>query len=186
MQAAIPRSQSGGHRDDCSSDDSVDRDDEGDGAMGRELPKLGLLNGYYDIKAAGVTEQWSHYSEENLEVIFTLAGCAMWAGFDLGVVSGVMFFPNRPWQSSSERLPFTWRGREDQGPITYGNSHKGWVKFLGGGRFEGQLDFMGIRFRGKRRPGQTATSPRRATELEAEWNTYTEEEYEYENAARWR
>ncbi|KAH7358559.1 hypothetical protein B0T11DRAFT_284700 [Plectosphaerella cucumerina] len=103
------------------------------------LQALGLLNGGYDIRSETVENEWPHLSH-NLSLVFTLSGREMWGQFDLGVVEGIMHFKERPATSSYDRVPFTWRGRENEGHIIYGNNNHEWVQFLGDGRIEGELD----------------------------------------------
>ncbi|ORY56127.1 uncharacterized protein BCR38DRAFT_451525 [Pseudomassariella vexata] len=159
-------------------------DDYDDYEEDAPLAPLGLLNGRYEIKSTEVSEQWTHYGQD-FGLILTLAGSSMWGSFDLGVIEGVLFIERRPYQSSHEPIHFKWRGREDQGPMLYGNHNSGWIKFLGDGRVEGEFDYQCIDFRGKRAPGQGTKSEIDARILENEWDGYNEREYEAENQARW-
>ncbi|KAI1471047.1 uncharacterized protein F4812DRAFT_164585 [Daldinia caldariorum] len=162
---------------------SVKREDNNDdGNDGEELKPLGLLNGRYELTSEMVASEWGH---TDLSLVFTLSGTELWGLFDLGVVSGVMRVRERPWQSSNRALRFTWRGRELEGPIMYGDGHGGWLRFLGGGRVEGELDFMGITFEGRRAAGQGMRSEVHIGRMKAEWEGYCEEEYERENRNRW-
>lgn len=154
--------------------------------MDVDLPALGYINGDYDIDCPYVRSQWSFYDDVDFEMTLTLSGREVWASFDLGIVSGVMFFPERPWHSSQDEVFFKWRGREAEGPILYSDHNSGWIRFLGGGYFEGKIDYMSIEFQGQRMSGQDATSSRSASNLMSEWDGYSEEEYEYERVARWR
>lgn len=149
-----------------------------------ELRPLGLLNGSYDMTSSEVSSQWPSQGSE-FEFVFTIAGSSMWASFDLGIVEGIMYFAQRPMTSSHERVNFIWRGQEAEGPISYGNRNTGWIKFLGDGRIEGQIDFMSIDFRGRRVPGQGTRSAVDANTLRREWEGYSEEEYERQRVARW-
>ncbi|KAK7977523.1 hypothetical protein PG996_003577 [Apiospora saccharicola] len=149
-----------------------------------DLAPLGLLNGRYDIASPFVSGEWPFVGED-FELVLTLAGSSLWGRFDLGIVEGVFRLDQRPYESSNNELSFIWRGREHEGPIMYGNSHRGWIKFLGGGRVEGYLDFQGIEFHGERLPGQSTTSEISAREMDREWNGYSEAVYDMENRARW-
>lgn len=166
--------------DDYSSGYNRPDDDDDDDDL--ELRSLGLLNGRYKIDCPYVTRQWGH---RNFELIFTLSGSELWGRFKLGVVSGVMRFDERPWQSSHEALDFKWRGRERDGPMMYGNGNVGWIKFLGDGRIEGLVDYMNIRFKGNRVTGQGTKSEVDAGTMRDEWDGYNEREYERENRNRW-
>ncbi|KAI0385360.1 hypothetical protein F5Y04DRAFT_184105 [Hypomontagnella monticulosa] len=177
-------------------EDSDDDDDDDDGppppysqfsssdprSDSTSLQPLGLLNGRYNITSHYVTEQWGHI---NLDLVLTLSGSQLWGRFDLGVMSGVFLLQQRPYVSSYDRLEFTWRGRELDGPIYYGSSNHGWLRFLGGGRIEGEIDFQGIEFFGERAPGQGMRSEIDVPTMRAEWNGYTQDEYERESRARW-
>ncbi|KAM0261107.1 hypothetical protein ACHAQJ_002368 [Trichoderma viride] len=149
------------------------------------LAPLGLLNGRYDISSHSVESEWPQYGSD-LSLVLTLAGSSLWGGFDLGVIEGVMYFEERPRSSSFDTVPFRWRGREAEGPISYDDrNNDGWIKFLGDGRIEGWIDFQGIHFEGHRVPGQGTRSEVDAKTLRNEWNEYTEDEYERENRSRW-
>ncbi|TRX97452.1 hypothetical protein FHL15_001730 [Xylaria flabelliformis] len=153
-----------------------DRDDD-------SLEPLGLLNGRYNISSHEVTGQWGH---DDLDLVLTLSGRELWGKFDLGIISGILHFNERPWESSHDRVPFTWRGEETEGQIWYGNNHHGWIKFLGDGRIEGELDYMSLDFGGDRVSGQNTRSEIDAQSMRREWDGYSEEEYERLNRARWR
>ncbi len=68
----------------------------------------------------------------------------------------------------------------------YGDSNYGWLRFLGGGRFDAAIDFMNLEFQGTRVPGQGTRSDIDARALRAEWDGYNVDEYERESRARWR
>lgn len=149
------------------------------------LESLGLLNGRYDIACPYVSEQWPRYGED-FELVLTFAGRNLWGNFNLGVIRGVFFLDERPYRSSHNELSFIWRGLEDEGPIIYGNSNRGSIKFLGGGRVEGRLEYQGIEFYGERLPGQSMTSDISPREMERDFEGYNEDEYDRESRARWR
>ncbi|KAF4984696.1 hypothetical protein FZEAL_136 [Fusarium zealandicum] len=149
------------------------------------LAPLGLINGSYEIDCHDVTSEWS-YDPEDFDLTLTIAGNALWGSFNLGIYEGVLYFDERPRRSSHDEIRFRWRGREDQGPIFYGNQNEGWIKFLGDGRIEGCLDMQRLHFQGRRHPGQGTRSAIDARSLQDEWNGYSEEVYEEENRSRWR
>ncbi|KAI0973121.1 hypothetical protein F4678DRAFT_427990 [Xylaria arbuscula] len=163
-----------------------DRDGDSDDPDGPPPPSslgpLGLLNGRYDIFSREANDQWGC---DDFDLILTISGRQLWGQFDLGVVSGILHFDERPWESSDDRVRFTWRGCERDGPIFYGNRNGGWIRFLGDGCIEGELDFMGLDFKGERLSGQGTRSQIDAHSMQREWNEYTEEEYERLNRARW-
>ncbi|CAG9946231.1 unnamed protein product [Clonostachys rosea f. rosea IK726] len=149
-----------------------------------ELAPLGLLNGDYHIRSSDVTEQWSHLGSE-FDLTLTISGRQLWGRFDLGVIEGIMHFSERPWASSDEGVSFTWRGRENEGPIFYGGRNRGEIRFLGGGVIEGRFDYQGIEFHGRRVPDQGTRSSVSASNMEREWDDYNEDRYEEENRSRW-
>ncbi|KAI0861406.1 hypothetical protein F4860DRAFT_170188 [Xylaria cubensis] len=153
-----------------------DRDDDD------SLEPLGLLNGRYNISSNEVAGQWGY---DDLDLVLTLSGRELWGKFDLGIISGILHFNERPWESSHDRVPFTWRGEETEGQIWYGNNNRGWIKFLGDGRIEGELDYMSLDFGGDRVSGQNTRSEIDAQSMRREWDGYSEEEYERLNRARW-
>ncbi|KAI9016984.1 hypothetical protein BC832DRAFT_3225 [Gaertneriomyces semiglobifer] len=148
------------------------------------LRPLGLLNGRYDLTSDEVKAQWD-FDDEDFSLVLTLSGSEIWGKFELGIISGIMRIPQRPFASSYEQIPFRWRGREDQGPIMYGDDNTGWIKFLGDGRVVGKLDYMSVDFRGVRVPGQGTRSEIQAAEMQSEWSDYSYERYEEERVSRW-
>ncbi|KAI1349383.1 hypothetical protein F5Y01DRAFT_186622 [Xylaria sp. FL0043] len=146
------------------------------------LGPLGLLNGRYDIFSNEANDQWGC---KDFDLVLTLSGRELWGKFDLGIIGGIMRFDERPWESSDDSVPFTWRGGEYDGPIFYDNDNHGWIRFLGNGRIEGELDHMRLDFGGVRLSGQGTRSQIDVQSMKREWNGYTEEEYERLNRARW-
>ncbi|KAK5635209.1 hypothetical protein RRF57_010921 [Xylaria bambusicola] len=168
-------------RNDYDHSDSDDYDDDSP-PPSSSLGSLGLLNGRYDIFSREVNSQWGH---RDFDLVLTLSGNKLWGKFDLGIVTGILHFDERPWESSDEPVPFTWRGEETDGPVWYGNNNNGWIRFLGNGRIEGQLDYMSLDFGGTRASGQSTRSPIDAQSMQYEWNGYNEQEYDRQNRARW-
>lgn len=164
--------------------DQEDEDDDDGYGLGGNLSPLGLLNGSYEITSPDVSDEWSRYGEDSFDLVLTISGTSMWGRFDLGVVRGVMFFSRRPHESSDDEVPFEWRGEEDEGSIMYQNN-EGYMRFLGGGRIEGYIDFMSLHFQGRRLPGQGTRSEVDARTMERTWDGYSEEEYERMRVARW-
>ncbi|KAI1083955.1 hypothetical protein F5B20DRAFT_360106 [Whalleya microplaca] len=157
-------------------------DDDQDDSSDTDLRPLGLLNGRYDLESQYVTSEWG---DTDFSLVLTLSGRELWGQFDLGVVSGILRFHERPWESSDEPVDFQWRGREREGPIIYGNDNNGSIRFLGDGRIEGELDFMSIEFRGRRRSNQGTRSEVEAGAMRYEWDGYNEDVYEEEERSRW-
>ncbi|KAI0426611.1 hypothetical protein F5Y09DRAFT_345502 [Xylaria sp. FL1042] len=163
--------------------DTNNYDDYDDPPPPPPLEPLGLLNGRYNIFSNEANDQWGC---KDFDLVLTLSGRELWGKFDLGIISGILRFDERPWESSDDCVPFTWRGEESEGPIFYGNDHDGWIRFLGNGRIEGELDYMRLDFGGTRVEGQGTRSQIDAQSMQREWNGYTEEEYDRLNRARWR
>jgi len=147
------------------------------------LGALGLLTGSYDI-ASSVSQERTHVSSDG-SLVLAVAGDELWGWFDLGIVKGVLNIPQRPWTSSHNQVPFTWYGRENEGPIIYGNENHGWIKFLGDGRIQGDLGWNGISFSGQRHLGQDTGSDIDARHMGNQWSECSEGLYEMENRARW-
>ncbi|EFX06097.1 hypothetical protein CMQ_4166 [Grosmannia clavigera kw1407] len=162
-------------------DEDEDNYDEDDSDI--VLAPLGLLNGSYEIQSEYVESEWNVGSEFSLDL--TLEGSSLWGSFDLGILEGVILFEERPWQSSHDPVPIIWRGRELDGPISYGDQNEGWMKFYGNGRVEGWIDFSSITFQGDRLQGQGTQGTKTAKSLRNEWLGYSEDQYEYENRSRW-
>ncbi|KAI1093409.1 hypothetical protein F5B19DRAFT_133728 [Rostrohypoxylon terebratum] len=166
---------------DDKNDVSVKAEDGDDGDD--ELKPIGLLNGRYDINITDgmAIDDW------DLSLVLTLNGSQLWGSFDLGCVRGVLKLPQRPYQPSYDPLDFIWRGREDGvGKISYGNNHRGRMKFLGDGRIEGEIDEYGIVFTGRRTSGQNTRSEIDVATMKDEWDTYTYELFDEENSYKWR
>ncbi|KAF5645957.1 uncharacterized protein FTJAE_2387 [Fusarium tjaetaba] len=149
------------------------------------LAPLGLLNGDYEVESRDVTKQWD-FDPDEFQLTLTIAGNRLWGRFNLGVYEGVLLIEERPMRSSHDRVWFKWRGREDQGPVIYGDRNQGWMEFLGDGRIEGWLDHQSLSFQARRLPGQGTRSSIDARALHDEWNGYSHRLYEEENRARWR
>lgn len=151
------------------------------------LRPLGLINGVYEISSDDL-DQWSEYSQDDFELILSLAGDAVWGAYDFGMHSGILHMPERPYSASYRKVPFTWRGRENgEGQMSYQDEcQHGWIQFLGDGRIEGQIDVYGQgKFTGKRISGQETRPPRDVRSMRDEWNSYNEDAYERERVGRW-
>lgn len=148
------------------------------------LPSLGLISGIYDLSCPTVEGEWSC---ADLTLTLSLEGTTVWGAYDLGMFSGIIFLPERPWQASNEPLPFTWRGRENgEGEMSFGNNCQGEMYFLGNGNIEGWINVYGqCSFTGVRRPeAGTAVMPARS--MRVEWEGYDERAYEEESRSRWK
>lgn len=147
-------------------------------------PALGLINGIYDVSCPTVEGEWDC---TDLTIILALDGTAIWGAYDLGMFSGILFLPQRPWQASDdETLPFTWRGRETgEGEMSFGHGCDGEVSFLGNGRIEGWIGVYGrCAFEGVRR-AEAGTAVRSARSMRDEWGGYNQLAYDEANRARW-
>ncbi|KAK4690846.1 hypothetical protein P7C71_g6037, partial [Lecanoromycetidae sp. Uapishka_2] len=99
------------------------------------LPAVGFINGTYDLSCDTIESQWD---STDLKLTLTLEGATVWGAYDLGVYSGILFLPTRPWHVSNEALPFTYRGRGIyEGEMSFGQGCVGEISFLGNGRIEG-------------------------------------------------
>ncbi|KAI0392487.1 hypothetical protein F5Y17DRAFT_459809 [Xylariaceae sp. FL0594] len=125
------------------------------------LEPLGLLNGRYDMTLFLPDVSFATTHSHPLYLTLTLSGRELWGKFDLGAASGILRFETRPWESSHDALVFTWRGR-GAGPYGDTDENEGYIRFLGGGRIEGELGLPPssslVAFRGKRLPGQGTRS----------------------------
>lgn len=151
----------------------------------QDLPKLGLLNGHYDIECPTIEGEWPDWAND-LSLTLTLDTPGLWGAYDFGMFSGIFHIENRPYESSDESVPCRWRGRENgEGQMSFGNQCTGAINFLGGGRIEGWLSLYGrCEFYGTRRPGP-GNAPRTASSMRQEWDGYNEDEYEAANRRRW-
>ncbi|KAG5810585.1 hypothetical protein H9Q74_005722 [Fusarium xylarioides] len=166
-------------------DYSSDENNGSDDVDEVSLAPLGLLNGDYEVESRDVSKQWD-FDRDEFQLTLTIAGNRLWGRFNLGVYEGVLLIEERPMRSSHDRVWFKWRGREDQGPVIYGDRNEGWMEFLGDGLIEGWLDHQSLSFQARRLPGQGTRSSIDARTLQDEWNGYSYRLYEEENRARWR
>ncbi|KAB5582589.1 hypothetical protein GE09DRAFT_1211229 [Coniochaeta sp. 2T2.1] len=158
--------------------------DNGDTLSG-PLPSLGPFNGHYSLTSDTVSGEWPMYGDE-FSLTLTLSGQQLWGSFDLGIVEGVLRINQRPYgPSEGDVVEFRWRGREtSEGQVMYSNT--GWMRFLGGGGVEGELDYPSIGFEGQRDEGQGTRSGVPVAEMRSMWEGYSEEEYERARVGRWR
>ncbi|KAJ3537405.1 hypothetical protein NM208_g6330 [Fusarium decemcellulare] len=138
------------------------------------------LWGSYKLECPYVREEWPRCSSRApFELTIALGVRSMWATFELGIYEGIMHFDQVPERASHDPIWFTWRGEEQFGLLINGDSNRGWLKFLGGGRIEGWLDHQSISFTGVRDPGQNLDEgdipERTAMCLRLEWEDFSGE-----------
>lgn len=105
-------------------------------------PKLGYINGTYDVEVPGV-------DTSNSGIRLCLEDTSVWGEFQIGPITGVLFMPQRPYgvfnperDDSHEACFFRWRAVDSSReymPLS-GPSCSGLFKFLGDGRIEGTFD----------------------------------------------
>ncbi len=134
---------------------------DGDGP----LPSLGLLNGRYELRCADYEEDWG--------IVFTLDGNALWGSFEIGPLSGILRFAERPWASSRQRLYFEWRGADDEGETFVETDDGSYIVFMGGGVVVGELCFYGrmLEFEGCRVSGQETRSEVSVGDVRRRWES---------------
>ncbi|KAL8650669.1 MAG: hypothetical protein Q9210_003698 [Variospora velana] len=150
---------------------------------GSRLGPLGLINGTYDISCPAIEQEWDY---DGFTLILTLESPFVWGEYDLGMFSGLLLMPERPYSASTQELPFTWRGRDNgEGESRFGDDCHGGITFLGDGQIQGWINVYGdCHFEGTRRWGP-GTHARSARSLHIEWDQYNDDEYERERVARW-
>lgn len=153
---------------------------------GEDLPRLGLLNGYYDIECPTIADEWPDWGADNMSLVLTLDSPGMWGAYDFGMFSGILNMQDRPWDSSHEPIPCRWRGQDNsEGEMSFGDQCTGAIAFLGGGRIQGWLSLYGrCEFYGTRRSGP-GNAPRTAASMRQEWDGYNDEEYAAASRRRW-
>lgn len=152
-------------------------------------PPLGLINGIYTLSCPTVSQEWPSFQpdDDDLTLTLSLSATTVWGAYDLGMFSGIIFLPNRPYQASpTTPLSFTYRGRENsEGQMSFGHGCDGEITFLGNGKIEGWIGVYGrCRFAGVRR-AEAGTAVRSAWSMREEWEGYNQEAYDEENGARW-
>ncbi|KAL8991568.1 MAG: hypothetical protein Q9169_007834 [Polycauliona sp. 2 TL-2023] len=145
---------------------------------------LGLINGIYEISCPSIENEWDY---DGFSLTLTLDSPSLWAEYDFGMFTGILFIPQRPYSASPDTLPFQWRGREDsEHQMSFGDNCVGGISFLGNGYIEGWINLYGkARFEGMRMDGP-GTAIRTASSMRDEWNGYNDAEYERERNGRWR
>lgn len=148
-------------------------------------PKLGLINGYYEISCPKIEYEWPDYAD-NMSLILCLDTPGVWGSYDFGMFSGILHLNERPWNPSHDPILCSWRGRDNgEGEMIFGGDCVGEIAFLGDGRIEGYLSLYGIcEFTGMRVPGP-GSAPRNAASMRQEWDGYNDSAYEEERANRW-
>jgi hypothetical protein len=137
------------------------------------FPPLGLLNGRYKIQYQP-TSPVTDVDQSRSHLVFTLDGNSLWGYFEIGPLQGVMYIPERPWESSRRELSFEWRGVDDQG-VDHGaglGEDGSWVAFLGDGLVEGEIVFFGdvLQFDARRLAGQGTRSEISVAEMRRRWD----------------
>jgi len=135
--------------------------------------------------ASNDLDQWGE--QEPFTLILCLDRNAIWGAYDFGMYSGILHLRHRPYRSSVDEVPFTWRGRENsEGQISFGTGNGGFIRFLGDRSIDGMINCYGsARFSGKRISGAETRASRDAWSVQSEWNGYNQREYDRENSARW-
>lgn len=137
------------------------------------LPKLGLLNGRYEVTCTQIEN--NHHGHMDLNLIATIDGNTLWMTFDFGEFTGMMSLP-RPWDSSRDKHMFHWRGRSDAGEPYHMDEEFldcNYLVFRGNGNIDGCIachEYETIYFTAFRLPGQGTASPVTRDEARDEWN----------------
>ncbi|KAK3937899.1 hypothetical protein QBC46DRAFT_442308 [Diplogelasinospora grovesii] len=130
---------------------------------------LGLLDGRYHVACRGPPE----FESENDTMILTLDGDALWGSFEIGPLTGILRFDERPRASSYAFLGFHWRAEDPQGDCHHGSAKNGGlIRFEGYGKITGQLpvDDQFLTFDGRREDGQGTRSEISAWEMRRRWD----------------
>ncbi|KAF1811612.1 hypothetical protein P152DRAFT_438127 [Eremomyces bilateralis CBS 781.70] len=160
-------------------DDSIPQDSDSDPEVDGPL---GMINGTYYLHCPDL-DQWSQYNADEFTLSLCLAGTFVWGAYDFGAYSGILCIPRRPYEASDEKFEFTWRGRENgEGVMSFGPGNHGWIRFLRDGRIEGKINCYG----NAHFEGEKGDEPERSfRDMKNEWDGYNEDNYNYENRARW-
>lgn len=144
------------------------------------LPKLGLLNGRYEVRCPDIEDEFPEYMTR-LSLIVTMDGNMLWVKFDLGTLTGMISLP-RPWDSSEELHLMHWRGQSNepyQGQgffnvdADYLAGDWNYLVFLGDGHIRGSISRDGdddILFEARRLPGQGTRSEVTPAQAHEEWD----------------
>lgn len=131
---------------------------------------LGLLNGRYTVRC--LAPQSAADFKKDSGLIFTLDGNALWGSFEIGSVAGMLRLEERPRLSSLEWVHFDWRP-DDYNIVEDGLSANSFIRFLGGGKIEGEFTSWSERyhFEGQRISGQETRSEISAFEMREHWDS---------------
>lgn len=151
----------------------------------KSAPKLGLINGYYEISCPYLASEFSD-DPSSFHLILALDTPRVWGAYDFGAFSGILHLAQRPFFPSQQPIPLEWRGRENgEGEMSFGDDCYGEITFLGNGQIRGSLnnlygekcDFEGVKVEEGAR--------RSAGSMRVEWDGYNDEAYEEERTGRW-
>lgn len=162
------------------------RQPDADDVSPADSPRLGLINGYYEIESRSLN-QWETFPEEDFSLTLCLSGNSIWGEYDFGMYHGILYMPKRPWTASEDEIPFQWRGTDrSEGEIRFGDSNEGFIRFLGGGQIEGEINCYGrAKFSGWRTSDDDTSPLRSVASMRREWDGYNQDEYERLRVARW-
>lgn len=140
------------------------------GGSESSLRPLGLLNGRYTIRC--LAPQSAADLKKDSGLIFTLDGNALWGSFEIGHVAGMLRLEERSRLSSLEWEHFDWRP-DDHVRSEPGLSRDSYIRFLGGGKIEGEFISLSERYRfeGQRISGQETRSEISAYEMREHWDS---------------
>ncbi|KAI5474618.1 Short-chain dehydrogenase/reductase family protein [Pseudohyphozyma bogoriensis] len=161
-----------------------------------------LHRGTYIITCPGVTDGWDFAGDRfTLSLHPSTGKTHMWGKFDFGVFEGVLRSTRKSLPSvknTSSTFSFTWRGRETgEGEMQFGPEYTGSIVFLGGGKIEGKISWLGeFEFTGSMKQTAIRGGSGKAVDIEAfyrrrveswkqEYHGINYEMHEYEGASRW-
>lgn len=152
----------------------------------KHAPKLGLINGYYEISCPYLASEFFDDSP-SFHLILALETPRIWGAYDFGAFSGIIHLAQRPFFPSEEPIPLEWRGRENgEGEMSFGEDCFGEITFLGNGRIRGSLNNLyGERCGFEGTKVEDGGAKRTAGSMRAEWDGYNDEAYEAERTGRW-
>lgn len=138
-------------------------------------PKLGLLNGRYDVSCPDIEDDYPEYRNK-LSLIVTMDGNELWVKFDFGELTGMMNLP-RPWDSGEEEHVIHWRGQSYDEILLMDTDYLAddcnYLIFLGDGHIRGSISrHRGdeLHFDAYRVPGQGPYSEVTRNQAREEWD----------------
>ena len=172
--------------------ESTDEDPSSDDWSGAE--EAHIHSGAYGIDCPHIADEWPDFVPEEgqcLTLLYPGPEGVCWGSYDLGMFSGYFRSTSPPELRENGRglyVRFEWRGRDaSEGKTSFGRDCTGWLRRSRNGQIKGGFRGMYgelVEFEG-RRSVQPEVAASLVSEYQAAFNAINQDNYDYENRARW-